>query len=177
MAKLSLKGYEFEDVIVKDSFNRRELAFANNIIRTLKQIGVDEDQIEVRHENLPLTKKPACVSWYHKERHHYYSYSGKRFVDNLFIVNKIISLSVLDVIEARKSYEDFSLDFLEETNIEDKRKEAREYFGLKENFTMADVNNAYKRLAKDLHPDMPNGDGEEFKKLNDAHKILKRELT
>lgn len=122
MAKLSLKGYEFEDVSVKDSFNRRELAFTNNIIRTLKQIGVDEDQIEVSHETLPLTKKPACVSWYHKERHHYYSYSGKRFVDNLFIVNKIISLSVLDVIEARKSYEDFSLDFLEEIDVEDKGK-------------------------------------------------------
>lgn len=177
MAKLILKGYQFEDVGVKDSFNRRELAFINNIIRALKQIGVDEDQIDVSHETMLLAKKPAFVSWFHNERHHYYSYSGKRFIDNLFVVNKIISLSVLDVLEDRKSYEEFSLEFLEETDVEDKRKEAREYFGLEENFTMAEVNKSYKRLAKDLHPDMPNGDGEKFKRLNEAHKILKRELT
>ncbi|MDP2749318.1 MAG: DnaJ domain-containing protein [Nanoarchaeota archaeon] len=177
MTKLSLKGYEFEDVSVKDSFNRREVAFTNNIINALKKIGVNEDNIDVSYESMPLIKKPAFVSWYHDERHHYYSYSGKRFIDNLFVVNKIICLSVLDVLEGRKSYEDFSLDFLEETDIEDKRKEARDYFGIKENFTMADVNKSYKQLAKDLHPDMPGGDGEKFKKLNEAHKILKRELT
>lgn len=177
MAKLLLKGYEFEDVNVKDSFNRRELAFANNIISTLKRIGVDEEQIDVSHETMPLTKKPAFVSWYHNDRHYYYSYSEKRFIDNMRVVDKIISLSVRDVLEGKKSYAEFSLDFLEETDVEEKRKEARAYFGLKDNFTMEDVNKAYKQLAKDLHPDMPDGDGEKFKKLNEAHKILRRELT
>lgn len=177
MAKLLLKGYAFEDIGVKDSFSRRELAFKNNIIRTLKQIGVDEDQIDVSHETMPLSKKPAFVSWYHNEHHHYYSYSKKRFVDNLSIVCKIISLSVLDVIEQRKSYEEFSEDFIEEPNIEEKRKEAREYFGFEDNFSFEDVNKAFKQLAKDLHPDTPTGNEEKFKALNEAHKILKRELT
>ena len=34
-----------------------------------------------------------------------------------------------------------------------------------------------KEMAKTLHPDTPTGDVEKFKKLNHAHKILKRELS
>jgi len=32
-------------------------------------------------------------------------------------------------------------------------------------------------LAKETHPDMPDGDTEKFKMINRAHKILKRELA
>jgi len=177
MAKINLKGYEFEDVPVKDSFHRRALAFQNNIIKILKQIGVKEEDIELSMESMAIAKKPAFVSWFHNERHHYYSYTGKRFVDNMFIVNKIISLSVNDLIDGKKTMEEFSAEFMEKTDVAEKRKEAREYFGLEEHFTMDEVDKSYKQLAKDLHPDMPNGDLEKFKKLNESHKILKRELT
>jgi len=38
-------------------------------------------------------------------------------------------------------------------------------------------NKKHREMAKELHPDMSTGDTEQFKKLNIAHKILKRELT
>ena len=177
MGKIALKGYEFEEGNIRDSFNRRALAFKNAIIQTLNKLGIIEDQIEVNMENMAVAKKPASVEWYFDGRRHYYSYSGKKFVDNLFIVSKVISLVVQDVLDGRKTIEDFSAEFTEEKEVEDERKQAREYFGLQEGFTMADVDKAYKLLARDLHPDMPNGDAEKFKKLNWAHKILKRELT
>ena len=57
------------------------------------------------------------------------------------------------------------------------RKEAREILGVEENvLDMAHIDKKYKTLAKKYHPDMPDGDLEMFKKINNAHKLLKREL-
>ena len=72
---------------------------------------------------------------------------------------------------------DFIEEFREDDGLEEKRREAREFFGL--DYTTNDfelVDKKYKELAKSLHPDMPNGDVEKFKQLNHHHKILKREL-
>ena len=41
---------------------------------------------------------------------------------------------------------------------------------------LKEIDLRYKKLAKEFHPDMPNGDNDMFKKLNEYHKILKREL-
>ena len=58
------------------------------------------------------------------------------------------------------------------------RKEARELLGVAENSTDLDeINKIYKKRAKDAHPDMPGGCVETFKKLNHAHKTLKKELA
>ena len=46
----------------------------------------------------------------------------------------------------------------------------------KETLDLNLINEQYKSLAKEHHPDMPNGDMEKFKQINNAHKILKREL-
>ncbi|MDP2845958.1 MAG: J domain-containing protein, partial [Candidatus Methanoperedens sp.] len=66
----------------------------------------------------------------------------------------------------------------EDSDVEDKRKEAREFFGVEpDSNDLEIITKKYKALAKELHPDMPSGDTEKFKQLNIAHKILKRELT
>lgn len=174
---IKIKGYEFPEQRVRDSFNRRAVAFKNSIITTLKKVGVEEDQIDVSLESMAIVRKPAFVSWYHDGHYHYYSYNAGKFVENLAVVNKLIQLFVADVLNEVISFEEFSVSFREKDDVEDKRKEAREYFGLEEDFTLDEVNKAYKKLAKGLHPDMPTGDVEDFKKLNEAHKILKREFS
>ncbi|MBI1968917.1 J domain-containing protein [Candidatus Woesearchaeota archaeon] len=56
------------------------------------------------------------------------------------------------------------------------RKEAREILGIAPDvLDMNEIDKKYKELAKKYHPDMPGGDAEMFKKINNAHKILKRE--
>lgn len=174
---IKIKGYEFQAPIVKDSFNRRAVAFSNSIIENLKRIGIEEDQIEVKLEPIAIARKPAVISWYFDGGYYHYSYNNSKFVDNLAVVSKLIQLMTNDLISGELSPEDFLSHFKEQDGIEKKRQEAREYFGLEENFSIEDVNKTYKTLAKDLHPDMPNGSVEEFKKLNEAHKILKREFS
>ncbi|MFT4260842.1 MAG: J domain-containing protein [Candidatus Woesearchaeota archaeon] len=174
---IKIKGYEFSEQKVKDSFNRRAVAFNNSIISNLKKVGVEEEQIDVSLESMAIARKPAFVSWYHDGQYHYYSYNSGKFVENLAVINKLIQLFVADVLNEVISLEDFFASFREKDDVEVKRKEAREYFGLEEDFSLDEVNKAYKKLAKNLHPDMPNGDVEGFKKLNEAHKILKREFS
>jgi len=38
------------------------------------------------------------------------------------------------------------------------------------------INKRYKHLAKEHHPDMSTGNADKFKAINNAHKILNREL-
>lgn len=59
----------------------------------------------------------------------------------------------------------------------EKRKEARKTLDVEEDcMDLAAIDVQYKRLAKNTHPDMLTGSTEAFKSLNNAHKILKREL-
>ena len=177
MALMKLRGCEFEFAPVRDSFNRRALAFKNGIIQALKSLGVKEDDLDVNMEPLAIAKKEAFASWYVEGRFYYYSCSQFRFVDNMFIVNKVLTMSIANVLSGRTPVEDFLNDFQEESDVREKRAEAREYFGLPETFTMPEVDLMYRKISKDLHPDMPGGDVDKFKKLNEAHKILKREFS
>ena len=179
MVLIKIKGHEINTITVKDSFNRRAVQFQNNIFVLLGKISVIEDDIDIPMENVALKKAPARISWYFDGHQLHYSYSAcSKFVENLYVVQKLLELEISDLIDGEKTVEDFVAEFWEETDIVDKRKDAREVLGLEHDVIDIDViDKAYKTLAKEHHPDKENGDVAKFKEINHAHKVLKRELT
>jgi hypothetical protein len=179
MTLVKIKGHEINTIIVKDSFNRRAVQFQNNIFTLLSKISVIEDDIEIPMENVALKKAPASVSWYFDGHHLHYSYSAcNKFVENLYVVQKLLEVEIADLIDGEKTVEDFVAEFREEHDVADRRKDAREVLGLEHNeIDINVVDKAYKNLAKEHHPDKEGGDVVKFKEINHAHKVLKRELT
>jgi len=179
MALIKIKGHEITTITVRDSFNRRAVQFQNNIIELLSKISITEDDIDIPMENVALKKAPASVSWYFDGHHLHYSYSAcNKFVENLYVVQKLLELEINALIDGEKTVEDFVLEFREEHDVADRRKDAREALGLEHDVIDIDVvDKAYKALAKEHHPDKEGGDVLKFKEINHAHKILKRELT
>ena len=178
MSKLNIKGHEFSAFIVKDSPSRRSVQFRNNILKSLRKIGIPEDDVEVEIEALSAKKSQASASWYIGGHHLYYSYNGAdKFVENLYVVSKIIELEVDALQKEKKTMQEFITEFSEDKDISSKRKDARKTLGVEEDaLDMNIINEKYKSLAKEHHPDMPSGNMEKFKEINNAHKILKREL-
>lgn len=178
MVKIKIKGHEFEAVAVKDSFSRRATQFRNNIITSLKSLGITEDDIDIEVEPNAIRKAPASVSWYVNKQHLHYSHSSMgKYVENLYVVFKVIDLEVTALLEGRIALEEFINEFSEDIDVAKKRKEARAVLGL--GHEVNDINiidKAYKDLAKKHHPDTEEGNTEKFKEINSAHKILRREL-
>ncbi|MBN1175670.1 J domain-containing protein [Candidatus Woesearchaeota archaeon] len=175
---INIKGYEFDAITIKDSFNRRAQKFKNNIIEKLRSVGVPSDDVIIDLEPVAIKRLPASATWYIEGSHSHFSYkAGSKYVDNLYVVSKIIEFEVKAVLSGEKTIDEFIADFTESHEIEEERKWARELLGFEEDsLDFEGMHAKYKQMAKDLHPDMPNGDLEKFKELNRAHKILKREL-
>lgn len=178
MAIINIKGYEFNAITVKDSFNRRALKFKNNITEQLRSLGVISDDVIIDLEPVAIKKVPASASWYIEGSYCHFSYAGaNKYVDNLYVVSKIIEFEVSAVLNEEKSIEQFIADFTESHEVEEERKEARRLLGFEEDsLDFEEMHKAYKKMAKECHPDMEGGDIDKFKALNRAHKILKREL-
>lgn len=176
---IKIKGHEIDPVIVKNAGNRRAMQFKNNIITALRRVGVNENDIDVPLERLAMKKTHASATWYQDgHRMHYTHGLQNKYVENLHILSKVIEIEANRVISGEKPLSDFILEFKEDKDVHDKRKEAREFFECAHDETDFEViNKKYKDMAKELHPDKPTGDTEKFKQLNIAHKILKRELT
>jgi hypothetical protein len=178
MTRIRVKGHEFNLISIKDSYNRRAQKFKNNIIASLRILGLTEDDIILDLEPIAIKKMPASVTWYFEGFHMHYSYKiCNKYVENLYVVSKIIELEIKSIVDGEKNVEDFIKDFREEPDVNDERIAARELLGVdKDSIDLNAINKKYKQLSKDAHPDMPNGSTEKFKELNKAHKILKREL-
>ena len=178
MTLISAKGHEFNSFNVRDSFTRRAVQFKNNIIDSLRKIGIPDDDVHIELESFAMKKAAASASWYIDGHNLYYSYNlAGKFVDNLYVVSKVIELEVKDLLEEKNTIAEFIAKFSEDPDVEKKRKEARELLGLDSDTTDVEViNKTYRDLAKEHHPDMPNGNTEKFKAINNAHKTLKREL-
>lgn len=179
MAKIRIKGHEFEAIAVRDSFNRRAIQFQNNIINSLRKLGLTIDDIDIKIEPNVIKKMPASVSWYMNRHHLHYSHNSRsKYVENLYVVFKVIDLEVNALIEERRTIEEFISEFSEDMDVAKKRIEAREVLGLHKDIDdLAIIDKAYKDLAKQHHPDTENGSTSKFKEINHAHKILKRELS
>ncbi|HLC91196.1 MAG TPA: J domain-containing protein [Candidatus Nanoarchaeia archaeon] len=176
---ISVKGYEFKAFNLKESSFRRVVQFRNDIINALSKLGLTEDDIDVPLETVAIKKAPASATWYMDGFRMYYDYkSANRFIENLYIITKVIELEVAAVISGEKTIQEFIQDFSEEKDIKEQRKEARKVLGVNEDsLDLEQINSKYKLLAKRYHPDMPEGSTEKFKLINNAHKMLKRELA
>lgn len=175
---MRIKGHEIDPINITNSFDRRTIQYKNKIITTLKKIGIPDNDIEIPLERFGIKKAPGSATFWFNNHRLYYSYSrSKTFVNNLYVVQKLIELEVEEVLNGRKTKQEFCNTFSEDDNVEAQRKEARKLIGVSEDCVdMEEISQKYKVLAKECHPDMPNGDHERFQKLNKAHKLLKREL-
>lgn len=178
MVKIKIKGHEFEAITVRDSFSRRAMQYKNNIIATLGKLGLTVDDIDIEIEANAIKNTPASVSWYFDHHHLHYSHSSRtKYVENLYVVFKVLDLEVTALLNEEKTIQEFVNEFAESHDVAKKRKEAREILGLDHDVNDLEViNKAYKDLAKGHHPDAEGGDIEKFKAINNAHKMLKREL-
>ncbi|MEK6984165.1 MAG: J domain-containing protein [Nanoarchaeota archaeon] len=178
MTILKIKGHEIAAPNLRDSFGRRALQCKNKIIAALKKLGITEEDIDIDLENAAAKRAPASASWYFESRYMHYSYkSASKYVENLYVVFKVIELEVDALISGQKSLQDFMHEFSEDKEVNEHRKEARKILGVDENeLNLSVIDLKYKELAKNHHPDMPEGDVDKFKQINHAHKILKREL-
>jgi len=179
MAKMTVKGHEFNAPLIRDSFDRRALQFKNNIISLLRKIGVVEDDVDILLQPVAYKRGKAAASWYFEGQNLYYSYAlSRKFVENIYVVFKVIECEVNAIINEEKTVEQFIIDFSEDSDVEEKRKEARKLLGVEEDCNDLElINQNYKKMAKESHPDVDGGSTEKFKEVNNAHKMLKRELN
>ena len=175
---IKVKGYDINPITVRDSFYRRAIKFQNDIISSLKKVGVDEDSIEIEVLRAAMKNEPAVVEWYMEGYNMHYSYKLRpKYVENLYIVSKVIENQVNALLSEEIEMHDFLNSFSEDDDVHEERKNAREVLGLSHDENDMDViNKAYKDLAKQHHPDMENGSVDKFKEINKAHKVIKREL-
>ncbi len=179
MQPVVIKGKTYTPIAIKDSFSRRAVFYRNAILATLRKIGLTEDDSDIPLEAIAFKKAPAHASFYVAGRHVTVSYSHcSKFAENLYIVSKVIDAEIADLLNEVQTLEQFVEKFAEEHDVAASRREAREILGLDEKTTdIEEINRAYKELAKQHHPDKEGGDTEKFKKINRAHKTLKRELV
>ena len=104
MVTIKIKGYEITLPIIRDSYDRRAQQFRNNIIETLRKIGLTEDDINIKEEISAYRNAPASASWYVDGHHLYYSYKiARKYVENLYIVSKVIELEVKALLAGQKT--------------------------------------------------------------------------
>ncbi|MBT4825071.1 J domain-containing protein [Candidatus Woesearchaeota archaeon] len=176
---VTIREHEFKQVIIRDSYNRRALQYTNKIISNLRKFGLTEDDIDISIEKITFRKAQASVSWYMLEEHLFFSYNGAgKFVENLAMVAEVMEYFTDMLSENKITPEKFVELFAEDNDILDQRKKAREIMGVEENSTdFEEIHKNYKKLSIEHHPDMPKGNTELFKKINNAHKVLRKELN
>ena len=179
MAIIKVKGVEFKEFNTKLSSFRKALQIKNNIVNTLNNaFNLTDDDVEVTIQKLPIRRVKAEFTWWMEGYKLYYSYSqGKNYADNLYIISKVIEGKAQEVIDGKLEMNDFCGLFREEEDVAQQRKDARSLLGVEETCNDLNIiNKKYKLAAMKAHPDRPEGSEEKFKALNNAHKILKREL-
>src|SRR3989338_4627305 len=133
MARITGRGHEFNELIIKDSYDRRAVQFKNNILATLQKIGLTEDEVDIPLQKNARQKGMAVASWYFEGRNMSFSYKiAATFVQNLYVVSKVIEAEVAAILKGEKSREEFVRDFTEDRDVEDQRKEARKLLGVPE---------------------------------------------
>jgi len=175
---IKIKGQEIEEPNFRDSFDRRAIKIQNQIMGTLKLLGIDRDDIDMPMERNTRLKAPSYVSWYFEGRNLKYSYSlMPKFIENLYIIEKVLAIEVGKLLNQEITLDQFQKEFSEDDDLGDQLIEARKTLGVEGTENDFEViSRSYKILAKKYHPDMSGGDHEMFQKINAAHKLIKKEL-
>jgi hypothetical protein len=176
---VNIKGHDFKQITIHGPYNRRSLQCKNKIVNSLKNVGLTEDDIDIPLEGITIRKVQASASWYMWDKHLFFSYNrSTKFVENLAMVEQVIGHFLNLLIEDEITPEEFLKLFMEDEDIIEQRKIAREVLCVEEDSTdFETMHKNYKKLSKEHHPDMPNGCTEKFKEINTAHQILKNELN
>ena len=177
MDTITVRGHTIRPFVSRGSPTRSAQQFKNVILKSLEKIGLDEDDIEISNEAVPIKRAPAKVSFYIDEDYLYISHKTGTYLQNLYVISKIIEAEVNAFLEDRITLEEFIDKFIEPEDVEERQKEARNILSVSEDSTdFKQIHENYKKLAKQHHPDA-GGSVDEFKKVNQAHKTLKRELS
>lgn len=176
-----VKGHEIEVKVTKSAYDRKAVLFANNIIDELKKLGITRDDVEIKTNIIGNRDVPAVIEFWGDGHYCRFSYSmTKRFIDNLYVIMELIKIEVNEVLIGRKQILEFYQTFTEDGDRKTISKDlaaAKIVLGLSEDEKNLDIiNAAYKKLAKEHHPDMNGGSMEEFQKINKAHKLIKKEM-
>jgi hypothetical protein len=180
MPDIMIRGNQVQFKICSPALSiRTSQQHRNKIRNSLKKLGIETDDDDIPLERMPMKKSSAFASWYANNMFCFISHNSQdRYVDNLGIISSLIEIEVNKVINEEEDINHFLQKYEEDHNILEKRKEARELLGLAEDcMDMDAVAKAYKSLSRKYHPDMDLGDEKKFKEINDAHKILKKELS
>lgn len=180
MKVYTVKGHDIKEKVVKTGYDRKAVQYANHIIDELKKIGIPRDDIRIEtnilgNKNIPAVMECWCDGYYLR-----FSYAQtKRFVDNLYIIREVIRKEIDLIIKGEKDIIEFLESFKETGDKKEISKEiasARVTLGLDEGEDDEQVINlSYKKLARKHHPDL-GGSMDEFQEINNAHKLLKKEL-
>ncbi len=176
---VKIKGHEIEAPKINSSFDRKAVQIQNNIVVTLRPLGIERDHVRIPMEKIALRKAPASVSFYFNGRNLKYSYSlMPKFVENLYIIDKVLKLEVERLVSEEINADQFCREFSEDDNLSSQLVDARKLLGVSDNETDFElISKKYKDLARKYHPDMPEGNHEMFQKINAAHKLIKKELN
>lgn len=180
MKTYTVKGHQIVGKITKSGYSRKAVVFENNIVNDLKKLGIIRDDIEVLTDAVGNKNIPAELQFWVAGHYCRFTYSmTKRFIDNLYIISKLVELEVKEVLDEKKDIHEF-LNVFKETGerkeIVKELIEAKKTLGLDEKEEDVEViNQAYKKLARKAHPDL-GGDMQEFQKINKAHKLIKKEM-
>lgn len=175
-----VKGHEIVVRVTKAGYDRKSILYVNTIVQELKKLNIQRDDIEVKTNVLGNKDIPAVLEFWADGHYLRFTYSmTKRFIDNLYVIMELIKLEVNDVLTGKINLNEFYHRFTQEDNpkeINNKLKEAKSILGLGASEADIEViNKAYRNLAKSHHPDL-GGDLNEFKKINKAHKLIKKEM-
>lgn len=180
MDKVNVKGHEIKVKVTKSAYDRKSILFANNIIAELKKLGIEREDVKIETNIAGNKNEPALIEFWSEGYYCRFSYSmTKRFIDNMYVIMKLIETEVSEVLTGAKEIYQFYQAFSSEVDRKEIKKElaeAKKVLGLNEEKNdVGVIDQVYKKLARKNHPDM-GGSLEEFQKINWAHKLIKKEM-
>ena len=105
MNVFSVKGHEIKVKVTKAGYARKSVVFANNIVEELKKLNIIRDDIKIETNILGNKNLPATIEFWADGHYLRFSFSmTKRFIDNLYIIMKLVEIEVNEVLTKKKTY-------------------------------------------------------------------------